>query len=246
VNTRTAQVRIGTSGWAYDHWKGTFYPDDLADADRLAYYAGQFGSVEINNSFYRLPDTQTLAHWRDSVPADFRFAVKASRYITHMKKLKDPGESLAGLLERIAVLGAKCGPMLFQLPPNWRINVRRLAAFLDALPGGRRYAFEFRDHSWLNDETYALLTRHGAALRIYDLDGYHSPRALTTDFAYIRLHGPAGPYQGSYDTQTLSGWSGAISAWTHQGHDVYVYFDNDQAGHAAADAARLRDMTSSL
>ena len=242
MTTSPGTIRIGTSGWTYDHWRGRFYPDDLADDDRLRFYAGQFASVEINNSFYHLPSARTLAHWRDSVPGDFRFALKASRYITHMKKLKDPDASLATLFQRADVLGDRLGPILFQLPPRWHCDAQRLAAFLDALGGGFRYVFEFRDHSWIDDRVDALLAAHGAAFCIYELDGYRSPNTLTADFAYVRLHGPACAYAGSYDTRQLSGWAGALSTWARQGRDVYCYFDNDQAGYAAANAARLRDM----
>jgi uncharacterized protein YecE (DUF72 family) len=242
MTTPQGTIRIGTSGWTYGHWRGVFFPDDLADDDRLRYYAARFDSVEINNSFYQLPSATTLARWRDSVAPEFRFALKASRYITHMKKLKDPSDSIATLLERAGVLGDRVGPILFQLPPRWRFDAQRLADFLDALSDDFRYAFEFRDHSWLDDRSYDLLAAHGAALCIYDLAGFRSPRAITAPFTYVRLHGPAGPYEGSYDAQALSGWAGAFSAWSRQGHDVYCYFDNDQAGNAVANATRLQRM----
>jgi uncharacterized protein YecE (DUF72 family) len=236
------KIHIGTSGWSYPHWQGAFYPEKLAERERLGFYARHFDSVEINNSFYRLPSPDTLARWRDSVPPGFRFALKASRYVTHMKKLQDPDKSLAGLFERAAVLEDKLGPILFQMPPRWHCNAQRLASFLAALPTGFRYAFEFRDRSWINDRTYALLASHGVAFCIYELDGFLSPRQVTTDFCYIRLHGPAGPYQGSYATQTLAGWAGACASWSRQGHDVFCFFDNDQKANAAIDAERLRRM----
>jgi hypothetical protein len=137
--------RIGTSGWSYDHWTGPFYPEGLPADRRLAHYATRLDCAEINNTFYSLPSVQTLAQWRDCVPEDFRFAVKASRYITHMKKLKDPDTGLGKFLPRIEGLGDRLGPILFQLPPKWRFDADRLAAFLDALPDGHRYALEFRD-----------------------------------------------------------------------------------------------------
>ncbi len=236
------RIHIGTSGWSYDHWKGPFYPEDLPNNQMLDYYLRHFQTVEINSSFYHLPRKQTLEHWREAVPAGFLFAAKASRYITHMKKLKDPGKSVATFLERISVLEDKLGPILFQLPPRWHLNVQRLTTFLDALSSEFRYAFELRDQSWLNEQVYALLARHNAAFCIYELDGFLSPKKITTDFVYVRLHGPDGPYQGSYDDPALAGWAGAFSTWSAQGRGIFCYFDNDQAGYAAQNAARLRSM----
>lgn len=211
-------------------------------ACRLAYYADKFQSVEINTSFYHLPRKRTLRQWRDAVPDGFVFSAKASRYITHMKKLRAPEKSLRMFLDRISALEDKLGPVLFQLPPNWRCNVPRLAAFLAGLSSEFNCAFEFRDRSWLNDETYALLARHNAAFCIYELDGFLSPKKTTADFVYVRLHGPDGPYQGSYDTRALSGWAGAFSTWSADDRRVYCYFDNDQAGYAARNAMSLSAM----
>lgn len=241
--TRAAgRFYIGTSGWSYGHWKGAFYPPDLPEGDRLKYYAEHLPSVEINNSFYHLPDKQALRQWRDLVPRDFVFTAKGSRYITHMKKLKDPEKGVPNFLERISVLEDQLGPILFQLPPRWRFNEQRLATFLDQLSNDFKYAFEFRDPSWLNEQSYALLARNQAAFCIYDLDGFLSPKEVTADFVYVRLHGPDGPYQGNYDTRTLSAWAGAFSTWAAQGRDVHCYFDNDQDGHAASNALELLAM----
>ncbi len=233
---------IGTSGWSYAHWKGAFYPPAINDEEMLYFYCRHFQSVEVNNSFYHLPRQATLEHWRDITPAGFVFSVKASRYITHMKKLNDPKQSLDLLLDRVSVLGNKLGPILFQLPPKWHCNLERFSRFLDSLSNEFRYAFEFRDQSWLNAESYALLERHGVAFCIYELDGFLSPRQVTADFVYVRLHGPAGPYQGNYDTQTLAGWAGAFSTWATQGRSIYCYFDNDEAGYAAQNALSLLSM----
>ena len=233
---------IGTSGWSYDHWRGPFYPQDLPGGDRLRYYAERLPSVVINNSCYRLPDQHTLRQWHDAVPHNFVFTAKASRYITHLKKLKEPEESLSTFLERIRVLEDKLGPILFQLPPRWRFNGQRFAAFLDHLSGEFRYAFEFRDRSWLNEQSYALLAQKNAAFCIYEFDGFLSPKAVTADFIYVRLHGPNGPYRGSYDTRTLSGWAEAFSTWSAEGRNVHCYFDNDEAGYAARNALHLQSM----
>jgi uncharacterized protein YecE (DUF72 family) len=239
-----ANAHIGTSGWSYRHWHGPFYPADLPRKRELEFYADHFAAVELNNTFYSLPAADTLADWAQRTPDGFRFSAKLSRYATHMKKLKDPQEPLQRFLDRISVLGPKAGPVLVQLPPNWRFDEPRLADFLDVLDPRYRYAFEFRDPSWFDDRALDLLARHDAALCCYDLAGHTSPRQAITDFVYVRLHGPEPGYQGSYDTATLAGWAGALSTWSRQGRDVYVFFDNDADGHAPLDAARLAGMLS--
>jgi uncharacterized protein YecE (DUF72 family) len=231
---------IGTSGWHYHHWVGAFYPHNLPHGAFLEYYANHFATAEINNSFYRLPEKKTLLRWRDAVPEGFVFSVKASRYLTHMKKLKDPREPLERLFDRVSVLGSKLGPILFQLPPRWRLNPERLKGLLEILPKNHRYAFEFRDYSWFDGEVYGLLAKHRAAFCVYDLDGRTSPKEITADFAYVRLHGPDGPYRGRYGARRLSGWGGVFSAWLEEGLEVYCYFDNDEAGYATQDALRLQ------
>jgi uncharacterized protein YecE (DUF72 family) len=209
----------------------------------LEYYSGHFDTVEINNSFYRLPKKETLRRWRESVPKGFIFSFKANRYITHMKKLKDPADSLARMLDVVDSLGDALGPILFQLPPRWKFNPERFSSFLDVLPRRYRYVFEFRDQSWLVPEVYKALNETGTAFCIYEIGGRVSPRQVTADFVYIRLHGPKKePYQGRYPTETLAGWDDAISSWLAQGKEVFCYFDNDEAGYAAQDAARLQEM----
>lgn len=233
---------IGTSGWSYDHWKGPFYPVGIRNEEMLEYYSRQFKSVEINSSFYHIPSRDSLKHWYENTPTGFTFAVKASRYITHMKKLNEPVKSVQALFERIGILEDKLGPILFQLPPKWRYNHERLARFLDSLSSDYRYAFEFRDQSWINPESHALLKRHNAAFCIYELGGYESPHGITADFVYLRLHGPKGPYQGSYDNSALAGWADTLSHWSAQRRKVYCYFDNDEAGYAAMNAKTLESM----
>jgi uncharacterized protein YecE (DUF72 family) len=235
-------VHIGTSGWHYDHWSGPFYPKDLSKEGFLPYYAERFHTVEINNSFYQLPQKATFHLWRNTTQRGFIFSVKASRYMTHMKKLKDPERPLSAFLDRVDVMKDRLGPILFQLPPRWRINTERLKGFLEALPTDHRYAFEFRDPSWFHRDTLQALEGHGAAFCIYELAGRRSPKEITSDFVYIRLHGPEGPYEGKYTKQDLSGWAGAISSWVTQGKEVYCYFDNDQAGYAVQNALELQDM----
>lgn len=236
------RIHIGTSGWYYDHWRGAFYPEDLPKKDYLKFYFGKFRTVELNNSFYRLPAEETFKTWRGSSPEGFIFAVKASRLITHNKKLLDPERTLPLFIERARLLGEKLGPILFQLPPRFKMNPERLEHFLDSLPGGMRYAFEFRDTSWLDEAVYKLLSRFNAALCVYDLNGVMAPKKLTADFAYVRLHGPNGPYQGDYSIDTLLGWARQFSEWSRRVKDIYCYFDNDQAGYAAKNALTLKSM----
>jgi uncharacterized protein YecE (DUF72 family) len=242
--TSKGKIRIGTSGWHYDHWIGPFYPQDL-ESSYLDYYVRHLATAEINNSFYQLPKQETLVSWRDNTPPGFDFAVKASRYITHMKKLKNPEQSLNMFFGRVRHLEDKCGPILFQLPPNWGGNPRRLDHFLDALPDGYRYVFEFRDKSWFTEDVYQVLETHGATFCIYDLEGEESPKKITADLVYIRLHGPSiNAYEGKYTKNDLAGWAGALTTWADRGHTIYVYFDNDQNGYAAQNALELQDMIS--
>jgi uncharacterized protein YecE (DUF72 family) len=234
-----AEIRIGASGWHYKHWRGPFYPPDLPASQMLAFYLERFDTVEINNSFYRLPKEETFTAWHDATPPDFRFAVKGSRFITHNKKLKDPQPSLDMLMPRVARLGPKLGPILFQLPPLWTVNLERLEQFLTALPQPQRYAFEFRNPTWNIDPVYRLLRTHNAAYCIFHLAGFESPLEITADYTYIRLHGPGGKYQGSYSDQALETWAARIHAWRDLAA-VYVYFDNDQAAYAVHNALSLR------
>ncbi len=233
---------IGTSGWSYNHWQDVFYPESLKKSDYFSFYLRHFTTVELNNSFYHLPSPEALKTWNDQSPEDFIFSIKASRYITHMKKLNDPGEALATFFDRINILQSKAEVVLFQLPPRWHCNLERLRTFIALLPSGRRYSFEFRDQSWYREEVYELLEKNNLAYCMYELNGHQSPKVVTADYVYIRLHGPDGPYQGSYSDQELSGWAGAISSWISLGKDCYFYFDNDQNGYAVKNALRLKEM----
>ena len=235
----SARVRIGTSGWHYPHWKGRFYPAGLRPAEQLAHYARTFDTVEVNNSFYKLPTAAAVTTWRASVPAAFTFAVKASRYLTHMKKLADPAEPLARFLPVVEGLGPQLGPILFQLPPRWRANPGRLAALLALLPARHRYAFELRDPSWWTPAIEALLAAHGVAQCVHDIEGEVSPLVVTARFVYVRLHGPGEKYRGRYGADAIAAWAGRVRAWRARGLDAYVYFDNDEAGYAALDAREL-------
>ena len=236
----TARIHIGTSGWHYPHWKDRFYPPDLPASQHLAYYAKHFDIVELNNTFYRLPSESAVLGWKKGSPAHFSFAVKGSRFLTHMKKLKDAEAGVERFFSRVDLLGSKFGPVLFQLPPHWTSDEDRLRSFLEILPRSHRYAFEFRDPSWNNPGILKLLERFRAAYCIFDLAGFQSPLALTADFTYLRLHGPGGRYQGSYDDSKLQTWAERLAGWDLRA--AYVFFDNDQAAYAVENALRLRSL----
>lgn len=240
----TAPARcIGTSGWQYQHWKGPFYAQGTASGDMLARYAEQLSAVEVNAFFYGLPDAESVASWRDTVPEGFVFAVKASRYLTHMKKLKDPEKPVSKLLDRANVLGGALGPILLQLPPRWRFNGERLDNCLAAFPKSIRLAVEMRDTSWICDEGLAILQKHNAAFCVYELAGYRTPWHVTADFAYVRMHGPADEkYRGSYSYDQLRTIAGHLEGWLGDGLDVYCFFDNDETGYAAQNAVELDRM----
>lgn len=233
-------VFIGTSGWSYEHWKGNFYPDDLPSSDMLSSYMQLFDTVEINNSFYRLPTEHALEQWLKTVPEDFVFSIKASRFITHMKKLREPSATLPPFMERMRLLEPKLGPILFQLPSRWHLNLERLTVFLQSLDRQYRYTIECRDPGWFDDRVYAALAEHQVAWCIYDLNRKLSPLEVTTDFVYIRLHGPDEPYCGCYGDHALSEWAERISNWQAHGKQVYCYFDNDEAGYAPRNALALK------
>ena len=238
------EVRIGTSGWAYKDWNGPFYPDEVKAKDRLSYISRRFPTLEINASFYRMPTDKAVAGWREQTPDDFLFAWKASRYITHNKKLNDPADSLAYMFERIEGLGDKIGPVLFQLPPNLHRNDERLATFLKALPKKGRFAFEFRHPSWYDPAILDRLLDHGAAFCISDHHDAPAPFEVTADFVYLRGHGPGGRYHGRYGEAALEDWAAHIRRW-RKNHDVFVYFDNDIKSAAPADAQQLIDILGS-
>ena len=237
------RVRIGTSGWNYKHWLGRFYPRDLPQKDLLSFYAERFDTVEVNNSFYQLPKITTMSSWRNTVPDGFLFAIKASRFITHMKKLKSSKTSSEKFFHRTDRLQEKLGPILFQLPPRWRRDAERLAGFLEALPAPCRYAFEFRDPSWLHPEIYEVLRKHNAAFCIHDFRDQQIPREITADFTYVRMHGPsAAAYSGSYPLKELAAWADQIGEWCGRLKQIYVYFNNDIDGHAITNALKLREL----
>jgi uncharacterized protein YecE (DUF72 family) len=234
-------IRIGCSGWQYKHWKGDFYPAGLREADWLDWYARSFDTVELNNSFYRLPEKRTFQGWHERSPPGFLFAVKASRYLTHLKKLKDPEEPLRRFFERAEALGSKLGPILYQLPPRWPADVDRLRAFVRCLPKPYRHAIEFRDSTWYAAGVLEVLESHDVALCLHDMHGSATGRQRLGPFVYVRFHGTT-KYGGRYGDDELGGWAEWIRAEHGAGRDVFAYFNNDVGGHAPRDAMRLREL----
>jgi uncharacterized protein YecE (DUF72 family) len=237
-----AQAFIGTSGWDYPDWQGRFYPEDLSREDRLGFYADTFRAVEINHTFYQLPSPETVESWSARLGnAPLLFAVKASRYLTHMKKLKDPQEPLQRLEGCLEGLGDRWAATLYQLPPYWKPNPERLAAFLECLPEGQRATVELRDERWFDEAILALLAGHNVACCVYDFGDDPSPVHLTADFAYVRLHGPGDKYKGSYGAEALDRWADFILEQLGEDRDVFCFFDNDEKAFAPLDAGRLRE-----
>src|SRR5258706_2878176 len=239
---RKGKIYIGTSGWHYKHWIGSFYPQGTKDADQLSYYLKFFKTVELNNSFNGLPALEAFANWRKAVQADFVFAIKGSRYITHQKKLNIEKENISIFYNSVKRLREKAGPVLFQLPPHWNVNVERFARFLKLLPKKYRFTFEFRNHSWYNDEVDELLRRYNCAFCIYELEHHLSPLKVTADFVYTRLHGPGNKYQGSYTDTQLKKSAVQCKAWPKDGKNAYRYFVNDPLGYAAFNAKKLMEL----
>jgi uncharacterized protein YecE (DUF72 family) len=237
------RLLAGTSGYAFKEWKGVFYPPDVSDDAWLGYYAGKFPTVEINNTFYRLPKQPVLEQWADQVPASFTFAIKASMRITHHARLKPAcATALDFLLQNTAILGERCGPILFQLPPQFEADADRLAGFFKLLSRKRRYSFEFRHPSWYQPRILRMLADENISLCLSDHHDAPAPWKRTADFVYVRGHGPSGRYHGHYTNPTLAQWARRIKSWKRQGCDVYVYFDNDQKSAAPADAQALKQL----
>ncbi len=233
---QTGRLRVGTSGYQYDHWRGVLYPEGLPKKQWFAHYADHFDTVEINNTFYNLPSAETFNKWRQQTPAGFVYALKYSRFGSHIKRLKDPGNHVPTFLERADRLGTALGPILVQLPPNWRANADRLREFTEALDTSHRWVIEVRDTSWLTDEIYGILREAHVGLCIHDMIEDH-PRVVTTGWTYLRFHGES--YAGSYSRKALNAWAKWIKEQLDGGVDVYAYFNNDAEGHAVANAQDL-------
>jgi uncharacterized protein YecE (DUF72 family) len=237
------RARVGCSGWVYRHWRGRVYPADLPQKRWFEHYAQLLDTVEINNSFYRLPTEAAAEGWAAQAPAGFVYALKLGAFGSHRMKLRDAGSWLPNHLDRVERLGHHAGPTLVQLPPRWKRNAERLDEFLTVAPRTVRWAVELREPSWLHEEVYDVLRRHGAALCIHDLLADH-PWELTTDWTYVRFHGPQAverPYQGRYGAERLGPVAERLAAWGAQGCDAYAYFNNDDSGFAVEDARWLAE-----
>ena len=234
------QVRVGTSGFSYPHWRGRFYPEGLPQRQWLAHYMQHFDTVEVNSTFYHLPRETTMESWRDQAPDGFVFALKASRFITHVKLLRDAKEPLEEFLRRAGLLADHLGPVLFQLPPRFKKDSETLGSFLKLLPDGLVSAFEFRDDSWHCEETFELLAAGGACFCTHDMPGAPSPRRAVGPAAYVRFHGPGERYSGSYPDALLRDWARWMKEPWDAGRNIYAYFNNDIGGHAVANAQALR------
>jgi uncharacterized protein YecE (DUF72 family) len=235
---------LGTSGYLYPHWRRRFYPPGLPARAWLPFYAQHFATVELNSPFYRLPARHAFQAWRTAVPDDFVFAVKASRYLTHLKRLRDARAPLDRLLRRVRPLGPTLGPLLFQLPPQFHADAARLGRFLQVLERqrhipGLRAVLEVRHASWLVPETFERLREAGVALCLHDARVQPVVAPVTADFVYLRRHGPGARYRGSYPETMLRADARRIRGWLARGHDVYVYFNNDGGGAAVRNARRL-------
>lgn len=236
-------LRVGCSGWSYKDWRGIVYPADVPQRRWFDHYQSLFDTVELNTTFYRLPTPEAVEKWAQSANPGFLYAVKLGAFGSHRMKLRDPAGWLANHLDRFVRLGEHLGPNLVQLPPRWKRNVERLDEFLSTAPSTIRWAVELRERSWLHDDVFDVLRRHGAALCVHDLLESH-PFELTTDWTYVRFHGPDAiehPYHGSYGEARLREWADRLAVVRDEGKDVYAYFNNDWYGHAVTDAVFLRD-----
>jgi len=242
MSTVDCKFRIGTSGWHYNHWRGKFYPAELKKYEWFDYYSKHFDTVEINNTFYQQPKDTSIKTWYKRAPQNFTYAVKANRFITHIKKLKDPADSLRRFLNSTALLKEKLGPVLYQLPPSLHQDLDRLKNFAMLLPKKPPAVFEFRHKSWFTQNTFDLLSRFHLTFCIHDMPGIISPRAVTADIIYIRFHGPTGRYQGNYSKAALRDWAEWIKDHAKNTRSIFAYFNNDYNAYAIRNAGQLKEL----
>jgi uncharacterized protein YecE (DUF72 family) len=233
---------IGTSGFSYSHWRSIFYPETLKSADFLRFYSGYFNTVEMNSTFYHTPRDSTIEKWVRTTPENFVFSVKASKFITHVKRLKDTRDSLSLFLQKAELFGKKLGVILFQLPPSLKKDLVLLKNFLDLLPKDKLFAMEFRHKSWLDEEVYSLLKDYNVAFCISDTPRYPYAEVITANFSYVRLHGHEILYASSYTEEQLSYYADLIKRWNKNGVGFFVYFDNDFYGNAVKNALELKKL----
>ena len=236
---------IGTSGFFYRHWKGIFYPEGLPQKKWLEFYANSFDTLELNSTFYHLPKENTVKAWVNRTPDNFVFSVKASKFITHTKRLRNVEESLQLFIQRAALFGNKLGVILFQLPPSMRKDMTLLKNFLSLLDKNGQYAIEFRDKGWLSDEIYDTLKEYNVAFCISDTPRYPYAEVVTANFSYIRLHGHTALYASDYTKDQLTHYANLIKKWSKNNITSYVYFDNDFSGYAVKNALQLKKLLSS-
>ncbi len=239
---RKGKYYIGTSGWNYKHWEKEFYPEDIKRKDWLNYYIQKFDTVELNSTFYKLPKREVFKNWKNKTPDNFIFSVKGSRFITHNKKLNDPKEFVSNFLKNANGLGRKVGVTLFQLPPNLNYNEEKLKNFVKILPKTKRFTIEFRNQTWWNENAIKILEENNIAFCIFELGNVTSPKIISADFIYLRLHGPDEKYKGSYDRSALSIWGKNFKKWSKEGKDIYCYFDNDEKAYAPKNALQLKEL----
>jgi uncharacterized protein YecE (DUF72 family) len=232
---------IGTSGWHYDHWRDRFYPRTLSKKKWLEFYAGHFTTVELNNTFYRLPSEAAFTAWYESSPADFTFAVKVSRFITHIKRLKGTEEAVERFIDRVRILGEKLGPLLYQLPPNMSRRDETLEAFLSTLPRELKHVVEFRHQSWLDERVFEILHKYNIGFCAFDMPSVSCPLVATADFAYVRFHGSSELYASFYSDEELAGWAKGLADLAVNLKGAYIYFNNDFEAFAVRNAKTLRD-----
>jgi len=237
-----SDIRVGTSGWHYHHWIKRFYPADLPKSQWFTHYAQHFDTVEINNTFYRLPKDTSVKRWRHQAPAGFVFAVKANRFITHIKRLRDVAEPLQRFCETVELLGEHLGPVLYQLPPGLHKDLELLRQFLKLLDKKRTSVFEFRHESWFCPHVFEMLHRAGAGFCVHDMPGRPTPRVVTGRVIYVRFHGASGRYEGNYTPAQLRDWARWIGDNRAAARNVYAYFNNDYNAYAVYNAQTLRDL----
>jgi uncharacterized protein YecE (DUF72 family) len=242
----SAKYYVGCSGWHYEHWRGLYYPEELPRPKWLQFYARQFGTVELNNSFYRLPSEKAFTTWRESTPENFIFTVKVSRFITHIKRLRNLGSVVEDFLSRTGLLGGKLGPLLYQLPPNMKRNDELLQNFVSSLPPKYQHVIEFRHESWIDEAVFDILRAHNVGLCVFDMPGFSCPLVVTSDFAYVRFHGSQGLYSSCYSEEELSQWAQRIAGLGKTVRTSYIYFNNDAEAFAVKNAMTLRNLLQSL
>jgi uncharacterized protein YecE (DUF72 family) len=235
----SAKYHVGCSGWHYEHWRGLYYPVELPRPKWLQFYARQFATVELNNTFYRLPSEKAFTAWRESTPAGFIFAVKVSRFITHIKRLKNLDSAVENFLSRATFLGEKLGPLLYQLPPNMKRNDELLQNFLSSLPPKYQHVVEFRHQSWIDDAVFNILREHNVGLCVFDMPGFSCPLVATSDFVYLRFHGGEELYSSCYRDDELSRWAQRIARLGQNIKAGYIYFNNDAGAFAVRNAMTL-------